>query len=80
MERIIVPFIFKKADTYSAPPKRVSYPFEQMRVGDALFFEDAKKAESARVAAHQFSRKKSLKPLKFSLRKTGGGWVLIRLY
>jgi hypothetical protein len=48
-----------------------------MGVGDNLFIDDFKKAESARVAAIQFVKRKDL-GWKFALRKMDGGWRIFR--
>ena len=79
MNDLSTPFSLKRASNFTAPSERLVYPFKAMKVGDALVFWDAKKAESARVAAYQFSRKDPSKERKFSLRKTSEGWCLIRL-
>lgn len=48
-----------------------------MGVGDNLFIDDFKKAQSARVAAIQFVKRNHL-GWKFSLRKMDGGWRIFR--
>lgn len=59
-----------------APKTR--YPFDQMVVGDALFFDSYRQAESARVAASYFVKTK--KPdWKFSTRKHSSGWWVCRV-
>jgi hypothetical protein len=64
----------------TVPPvkDRASYPFMQMDVGDSFLLTEYKKAESARVAALLFSRRKSLQ-WKFSLRKVSEGWRVFRV-
>jgi hypothetical protein len=64
----------------TVPPvkNRASYPFMQMDVGDSFLLTEYKKAESARVAALLFSRRKSLQ-WKFSLRKVSEGWRVFRV-
>ena len=79
MNDLTTPFSLRRANDFSAPAQRLQYPFKSMKVGDALVFSDAKKAESARVAAYQFARKCPLERIRFSLRKTNEGWCLIRL-
>jgi hypothetical protein len=49
-----------------------------MIIGDCMFFEDFKNAESARVAAIQYVRRKNLQ-WKFSIRKMNDGWRLFRV-
>ena len=58
--------------------QRLSYPFVKMEVGDSFLLTEYKKAESARVAALLFAKRKSLE-WKFSLRKVSGGWRVIRI-
>jgi len=64
----------------TVPPvkDRASYPFMQMDVGDSFLVTEYKKAESARIAALLFSRRKSLQ-WKFSLRKVSEGWRVFRV-
>jgi hypothetical protein len=64
----------------TVPPvkDRASYPFMQMDVGDSFLLTEYKKAESARIAALLFSRRKSLQ-WKFSLRKVSEGWRVFRV-
>jgi hypothetical protein len=59
-------------------PERVRYRFESLAVGDSMFLGDFRKAESARVAAIQFARRRNL-GWKFSLRKMDGGWRVFRI-
>ena len=56
-------------------PKR--YNFDSFVVGEALMFDEFKAAESARVAAYQFVKRRN-NGWKFSMRKSRSGWVLIR--
>ena len=57
---------------------RASYPFNQMDVGDSFLLTEYKKAESARIAALLFARRKSLE-WKFSMRKVSEGWRVFRV-
>jgi hypothetical protein len=57
---------------------RNRYPFSQMDVGDSILITEAQKAESARVAAIQFSKRRGL-TWKFGLRKSREGWRVIRI-
>ncbi|MEY3515760.1 MAG: hypothetical protein ACK49B_03485 [Burkholderiales bacterium] len=59
--------------------KRLSYPFVKMEVGDSFLLTEYKKAESARIAALLFARRKSLE-WKFSLRKVSDGWRVVRVH
>ena len=59
-------------------PPRVRYPFEAMAVGESIYICDFKKAESARVSAIQFTKRKQL-GWRFSIRKMDGGWRLFRI-
>ena len=63
-----------------APKMRVvyAYPYEDMDVGDSILITEAQKAESARVAAIQFSKRHGL-TWKFGLRKSREGWRVIRI-
>jgi hypothetical protein len=65
-----------KASEVSQVQKRLAYPFVEMEVGDSFLITEYKKAESARVAALLFARRKSLE-WKFSLRKVNDGWRVI---
>ena len=64
----------------TAPPVKdsASYPFNQMDVGDSFLLTEYKKAESARIAALLFARRKSLE-WKFSMRKVSEGWRIFRV-
>jgi hypothetical protein len=59
--------------------QRLSYPFVKMEVGDSFLLTEYKKAESARIAALLFVRRKSLE-CKFSFRKGSHGWRVIRVH
>lgn len=59
-------------------PHRNRYPLEEMRVGDCLFIEDYKVAQSARVAAIQFVKRRNL-DWRFSIRKMRDGWRIFRI-
>jgi hypothetical protein len=67
----------KTTDKYLIPI-RSRYVFCEMIIGDCMFFEDFKNAESARVAAIQYVRRKNLQ-WKFSIRKMNDGWRLFRV-
>ncbi len=71
-------FVIDKASDALVPAERVSYPFAAMVVGDSILIEDFRRAESARVAAIQFSRRRK-GACKFSLRKTREGWRIYRV-
>jgi hypothetical protein len=58
---------------------KTNYPFRNMNIGQSFFIDDFKKAQSARIAAYQFSKRTYL-DWKFSLRKMDGGWRLFRIY
>ena len=62
--------------SYQTP--RVRYPFSEMDVGDSFIIFDYKKAESARVAALLFTKRR-MPNWRFSMRKTTEGWRLFRL-
>jgi len=54
------------------------YPFAKLeQVGDGLFIDDYKRAESARVAGIQFVRRHQL-AWKIGIRKVNGGWQVLR--
>ncbi len=69
--------VIDKAGTVPPMKERISYPFEVMGVGDSFLLTEYKKAESARVAALLFTRRKEL-VWKFSVRKCSEGWRLFR--
>ena len=82
------PFVFLKTlamisidKVGTVPPlkDRASYPFQEMDIGDSFLLTEYKKAESARIAALLFSKRKSLK-WKFSVRKVSEGWRVFRVY
>jgi hypothetical protein len=57
---------------------RAVYPFATLQqVGDGLFMDDFKKAESARVAGIQFVRRHHLN-WKIGIRKVNNGWRVLR--
>jgi hypothetical protein len=57
---------------------RSLYPFATLQqVGDGLFMDDFKKAESARVAGIQFVRRHHL-DWKIGIRKVNNGWRVLR--
>lgn len=60
-------------------PKRNKYPIEAMQVGDFIHIEDYKTAQSARVSATQFARRRQLE-WRFSIRKMRDGWRIFRTY
>jgi hypothetical protein len=49
-----------------------------MFVGDSILINDFKRAESARVAAIQFAKRRG-GACKFSLRKSREGWRIFRI-
>jgi len=54
------------------------YPFATLaEVGNSLFIDDYKRAESARVAGIQFVRRHHL-AWKIGIRKVKGGWQILR--
>jgi hypothetical protein len=69
--------VSKSLDSVSYPQK-IKYSFEEMTVGDNIYITDFRKAESARISAIQFSRRKKL-GWRFSIRKMDGGWRLFRV-
>jgi hypothetical protein len=72
-------FLIEKAPMdFSGLMERSTYPFELMDVGDSFFVSDYRKAESARISAIQFCKRKG-KPWKFTQRKMDGGWRIIRV-
>ena len=71
-------FVIEKASEAHQPSERVSYPFRDMFVGDSILINDFKRAESARVAAIQFAKRRG-GACKFSLRKTREGWRIFRI-
>jgi hypothetical protein len=57
---------------------RFAYPFADLQqIGDGLFIDDYKRAESARVAGIQFVRRHQLS-WKIGIRKVSGGWRVMR--
>ena len=71
-------FVIEKESPQTRYTERASYPFNDMYVGDSILIEDFKQAESARVAAIQFSKRRG-GACKFSLRKTREGWRIFRI-
>ncbi len=71
-------FVIDKASDALRPAERVSYPFEGMSVGDSILIDEFRRAESARVAAIQFAKRRN-GAYKFSLRKTREGWRIFRV-
>jgi len=67
-----------KVGTVPPVKDRASNPFNQMDVGDSFLLTEYKKAESARIAALLFARRKSLE-WKFSMRKVSEGWRVFRV-
>ena len=71
-------FVIDKASEERRPAERVSYPFRDMYVGDSILINDFRRAESARVAAIQFAKRRG-GACKFSLRKSREGWRIFRI-
>jgi len=71
-------YLIEKAPAEVFFEDRTTYPFENMNVGDSFLITDFKKAESARVSAIQFCKRKC-KDWKFTQRKMDGGWRIIRI-
>lgn len=67
-----------KSKEFVLYPERIRYGFDAMSVGDSLLILDQKKAESARISAIQFSKRKQL-GWRFSMRKMTDGWRLFRI-
>lgn len=61
-----------------ALPERRRYPFENMSIGDFMLFQDYRQAESARVAAIRFSKRRAMS-WRFGIRKMNDGWRIFRL-
>ena len=59
-------------------PVRHRYVFDDMGVGDSLFFDDFKLAENARIAAIQFAKRRN-PDWKFGIRKMNNGWRIFRV-
>jgi len=70
--------IVSKSDVVTTLPVRTRYVFESMSIGDSMHFQDYRRAESARVAAIQFSKRKA-KDWRFGIRKMSDGWRVFRL-
>jgi len=71
-------FVIDKASEEGKQAERVHYPFNDMFVGDSILINDFKRAESARVAAIQFAKRRG-GACKFSLRKSREGWRIFRI-
>lgn len=71
-------FVIEKESIETRYTERTSYPFDAMFVGDSILIQDFKQAESARVAAIQFSKRRG-GSCKFSLRKSREGWRIFRI-
>jgi hypothetical protein len=63
---------------YELPPVR-RYPFNQMGVGDSIWIDDFRLAQSARVSAINFIKRHDL-GWKFGIRKMDKGWRIFRLH
>ena len=72
-------YVFERA-VEGAPTfrERTQYPFEAMEIGDSLFLQEFRKAESARISAIQFVKRRGL-DWKFSMQKTREGWRIFRI-
>jgi len=75
---VIKMFVVEKTPPEALVSGRVTYPFQQMELGDSFFINNYRKAESARIAAFQFC-KRHANEWKFTMRKMDGGWRLIRI-
>ena len=51
---------------------------EKMTIGDSLYFDDLKKAQSIRSLCYYFVRSRALR-WKFTFRKMDNGWRIIRI-
>lgn len=58
--------------------ERAQYPFTTMKIGDSLLVSEFRKAESARVSAIQFVKRRGLN-WKFSIQKGREGWRIYRI-
>ncbi len=65
-------------DTIPLFAERPQYPFQSMNIGDSLFLSEFRKAESARVSAIQFVKRRQL-DWKFSIQKSREGWRIYRI-
>ena len=75
----VIMFLIEKTPAdLSSLLERTTYPFELMDIGDSFFVADYRKAESARISAIQFCKRKG-KNWKFTQRKMDGGWRIIRV-
>lgn len=64
--------------SYHSVRIRIRFPFDRMQVGECMLFDDFRRAESARVAAIQFVKRRNL-DWRFSIRKSSDGWRIIRV-
>ncbi len=78
ISKVIKMFVVEKTPPEALVSGRVTYPFQQMELGDSFFINNYRKAESARIAAFQFC-KRHANEWKFTMRKMDGGWRLIRI-
>ena len=60
------------------PPLR-RYPFNQMGIGDSIFIDDFRIAQSARVSDINYTKRHDL-AWKFSIRKMENGWRIFRVH
>lgn len=58
--------------------QRMKYPFHSMSIGESFLICDHKKADSARIAAYSFTKRKQL-DWQFAVRKDKDGWRIIRI-
>lgn len=66
-------------DSESHPiPKRKSYPFAQMEIGDSMFFESLREVESAQNSAYSYANHHG-NGFKTTRRKVEGGYRLWRV-
>lgn len=72
-------FTISKSSDIILYPTKIRYAFDEMAIGDNIYITDFRKAESARVSAIQFSKRKKL-GWRFSIRKMDGGWRLFRIF
>ena len=59
-------------------PEVRRYPFNQMGVGDSIWIDDFRVAQSARVSAINFTKRYDL-GWKFGIRKMDNGWRIFRI-
>jgi len=70
--------LIEKSSHPAEYPERSRYSFDDMSVGDCMHFDEFKRAENARIAAIQFS-KRNRPAWKFSIRKMSDGWRIFRV-